>query len=122
MAEKLLIIMVNSSPECPATVSAPLQQATAAASMEYDAEIIFSGRSGELAFKQVAEGIALPNSSSKTLYHLIQEAQQAGVKFKLCTPVQEQWGDEMIPEIEDTVGAAYLVSEAMDNGTVTFTY
>ncbi|MCB1719513.1 MAG: peroxiredoxin, partial [Candidatus Competibacteraceae bacterium] len=42
--------------------------------------------------------------------------------FKVCAPILAEWGNEMIPEIEETVGGAYLISEAMDSGTVTFTY
>ena len=72
--------------------------------------------------KGVADNIRLPSDASKTLYNLIQEAHQAGVKFKVCAPILAEWGNEMIPEIEETVGGAYLISEAMDSGTVTFTY
>jgi hypothetical protein len=32
------------------------------------------------------------------------------------------WRDELIPEVEETVGGAYLISEAMDADTVTLTY
>ena len=34
----------------------------------------------------------------------------------------ELWGDDLIPEVSETVGAAYIISEAMDDDTVTFTY
>ena len=34
----------------------------------------------------------------------------------------EMWGDDLIPEISETVGAAYVISEAMDDNIVTFTY
>ena len=50
------------------------------------------------------------------------EAHEAGVRLKVCTPTLELWGEEIIPEIEETVGGAYLISEAMDDRTVTFTY
>ena len=122
MAEKLLIIMVNTDPKNPAELSSPFFQATVAAAMEYEVEVILTGRSGELVAKGVAENIRLPNDTSKTIYSLIQEAHQAGVKFKVCAPILNEWGKEMIPEIEETVGGAYIISEAMDSGTVTFTY
>jgi predicted peroxiredoxin len=122
MAEKLLIILVNTNPGNPSELDAPLMQATAAAAMEYDVEIIFSGRSAELAVKGVAEGITFDRYHAKTVYDAIKEAHEAGVKFKVCTPTSEQWGDNLIPEIEEVVGGAYLICEAMDEGTVTFTY
>lgn len=122
MAEKLLIIMVNTDPKNPSELSSPFFQATVAAAMEYEVEVILTGRSGELAVKGVADNIRLPSDASKTLYNLIQEAHEAGVKFKVCAPILAEWGNEMIPEIEETVGGAYLISEAMDSGTVTFTY
>jgi predicted peroxiredoxin len=53
---------------------------------------------------------------------LMKEAHAAGVKFKVCTPTLEIWGDDLIPEITETVGGAYVISEAMDDDTVTFTY
>ena len=91
--------------------------------MEYEVEVILTGRSGELAAKGVAEKIKVQNSgTTKTVYEIIREAHEAGVKFKVCAPALEEWGNELIPEIEETVGGAYIVSEAMDDGTVTLTY
>ena len=52
----------------------------------------------------------------------MKEAHLAGAKFKVCTPTIELWGDDLIPEISETVGGAYVISEAMDENTVTFTY
>lgn len=122
MADKLLIIMVNSDPENPSEVSSPLFQATVAAAMEYEVEVVLTGRAGELAVKGAAEKIPLPGDASKTVYDVIRDAHQAGVKFKVCAPSLAQWGDSVIPEIEETVGGAYIVSEAMDANTVTLTY
>ena len=122
MADKLLIIMVNTDPKNSSCLSAPFLQATVAAAMEYEVEVILTGQAGELAVKGVAENIRLPTDASKTVYSVIQDAHEAGVKFKICTPLEPEWGDELIPEIEDTVGGAYIISEAMDAGTVTFTY
>ncbi|MCP5419307.1 MAG: peroxiredoxin [Gammaproteobacteria bacterium] len=122
MANKLLIIMVNTDPGHPTALSAPFFQATVAAAMEYDVEIILTGSAGELAIKGVAEKIALPQDSTRTVYDIMKDAHEAGAHFKTCMATIEQWGEEMIPEIEETVGGAYLISEAMDENTVTFTY
>ena len=34
----------------------------------------------------------------------------------------ELWGGDLIPEVTETVGGAYVISEAMNEDTVTFTY
>lgn len=121
MAEKLLIIVVNANPNNAASSASPIYQATVAASMEYEAEVILTGQAAELAVKGKAESINLP-AEAKTLYNLIQEAHEMGVKFKVCQALLAEHEEELIPEIEDIVGGAYLISEAMDAGTITFTY
>ncbi len=122
MAEKLLIIMMNTDPAHPVELAASLFQATVAASMEYEVEIILTGRTGELARQGAAVNNRLQEGSSRTVYDLIKEAHEAGVTFKVCTTALEEGSGELIPEIGDTVGSAYLICEAMAEGTVTFTY
>ncbi|MEK6748593.1 MAG: DsrE/DsrF/DrsH-like family protein [Pseudomonadota bacterium] len=122
MANKLLIIMVNTDPSNPSELGAPFFQATVAAAMEFDVEIVLTGRAGELAKKGVAEKIYIQKGSPKSVYDFMQDAHSAGVKFKVCTPTLDLWGDDLIPEIDETVGGAYVISEAMDDDTVTFTY
>jgi len=122
VADKLLIVMVNTDPNNSAELGAPFFQATVAAAMEYDVEVILTGRSGELAVRGVAEKIFIKPDSQQTVYDYIREAYEAGVKFKVCTSTLELWGDDLIPEIIETIGGAYVISEAMDDNTVTFTY
>ncbi len=122
MADKLLIIMVNTDPSNPAELGAPFFQATVAAAMEYDVEMVLTARAGELAVKGVAEKIRVQEGSPKTVYDFIKDAHEAGVRFKVCTPTLELWGSDLIPEISETVGGAYIISQAMDDNVVTFTY
>lgn len=122
MADKLMIIMVNTDPKNGSEMGAPFFQATVAAAMDYDVEVIMTGRAGELAKKGFAETLFAHEGNPKTIYDFIQEAHDAGVVFKVCTPTLELWGDDLIPEISETVGAAYIISEAMSGDTVTFTY
>jgi len=130
MADKLIIALVNADPENLTEVSIPILQATVAASMEYDAEVILSGRSGKLAIKGFAETIFKENidkddinsNEERSVQDFIKEAYDAGVLFKVCTSALELWGDNLIPEIHEIVGGTYLISEAMDSDTVTFTY
>lgn len=122
MADKLLIVMVNTDPRDGPELGAPFFQATVAAAMEYEVEVILTGRSGELAIKGVAEKLYVKEGSTKSVYDFIKDAHEAGVKFKVCTPTLDLWGQDLIPEIEETVGGAYVIGQAMDDDVVTFTY
>lgn len=122
MADKLLIVLMNTDPTNPSELGTPFMQACVAAAMEYEVEILLTGRAGELASPGVAEKLRFSAGSQKTVYDLIRDAVEAGAKLKICASSMELWGDELIPEISETVGAAYIISEAMDDDTVTFTY
>lgn len=52
----------------------------------------------------------------------IKDAHEAGVKFKVCMPTLELWGNDLIPEIGETAGGAYAIEQAMDESVVTFAY
>lgn len=122
MAHKLLIVMVNTDPRNGSELGAPFFQATVAAAMDYEVEVILTARAGELAIKGVAETLRVQEGNPKTVYDFIKDAREAGVKFKVCTPTLELWGKDLIPEVEETVGGAYVISQAMNDDTVTFTY
>lgn len=122
MAEKLLLIMMNTDPTHTSEVAAALFQATVAASMEFDVEIVLTGRTTDLARPGFAEKLLLQEGSSQSVHGLIKEAHEAGVSFKVCASALGEWSGELIPEIGETVGSAYLISEAMTDTTVTFTY
>ncbi|NOX92928.1 MAG: peroxiredoxin [Gammaproteobacteria bacterium] len=122
MADKLLIILMNTDPDNPSELGTPFMQASVAAAMEYDVEVLLTGRAGELANTGVAENLHFPAGNKKTVYDLMRDAVEAGAKLKICASTLELWGENLIPEIDETVGAAYIISEAMDDDTVTFTY
>ena len=122
MADKLMIVMVNTDPANGSELGAPFFQAAVAAAMEYEVEVILTGRSGELAKKGVAERLYIKEGSPKSVYDFIKDAKEAGVHFKVCAPTLELWGPDLIPEIEETVGGAYVIQRAMDDDVVTFTY
>jgi predicted peroxiredoxin len=122
MAKKLMIVMVNTDPSNGAELGAPFFQATVAAAMDYEVEVILTARSGELAKKGVAEKLFVQEGSPKSVYDFIKDAHEAGVHFKVCTPTLELWGEDLIPEIEETIGGAYVIQQAMDDDVVTLTY
>lgn len=122
MPEKLLILLVNTDPTSPHKVAPPVLQAAVAAAMEYAVEVVFAGDMAQLAKQGVADRIRLQGEPPGTLYDLIKDAHEAGVSFKVCPSTLDLRKDELIPEVEDVVGTAYLIGAAMDDNTVTFTY
>ena len=98
MADKLMIVLVNADPSEPAELGPPLFQATVAAAMEYEVEIIITGRSAELARRGIAEQLRLPDAP-QTVYGLMQDAHRAGVVFKVCAPAPGL--DKNMQQIED---------------------
>ena len=122
MADKLLIIMINTDPDNALESAPPLTQASVAAAMEFDVEVVFSGQASKLVVKGVADKVKIDNTD-KTVYDLIKSIKEAGGVVKVCSNVNDTWGeDNLIKEIDDTVGGAYIISEAMDDNTVTLTY
>ncbi|VAW64388.1 hypothetical protein MNBD_GAMMA08-2849 [hydrothermal vent metagenome] len=122
MADKLLVVIANVDITRPAEILPPLLQATVAAAMEYEVEVLFTGQAGQLAIKGEADKLLLKEEDSKSVYDHIKQARTAGVVFKVCTPALQFWGDNIIPEIDETVGGAYIINESMDDSVVTFTY
>jgi len=123
MANKLIIILHNSPwSERPDNLVQPLFQAAAAAAMQFETEIILSGPNINLARRDIAAGIPSEGNDLRTLYDYLQEAVQAGAVIKVCAPPADWQAEDMIPEIEERVGAAYIISEAMDPDAVTLTY
>lgn len=120
--KKLLIIMSNSDPANPEGCYAPLFQATIAAALSHDVEVVFTGISGQLAIIGQAENSIINLDSHQSLYDIIKEGHQAGVTFKACNTSLQMAGEELIPEVGEKVGAAYVIDEAMDDNTLTFTY
>ena len=83
MADKLFIILMNTDPTNASELGTPFIQASIAAAMEYDVEVVFTGRSGELAKPGVAENLHFTDAGDKTVYQLIKDAAETGVKFKI---------------------------------------
>ena len=70
----------------------------------------------------MAEKLFVKEGSRKSVYDFIKDAHEAGARFKICTPTLDLWGNDLIPEIDEIVGGAYVIQQAMDNNVVTFTY
>ena len=117
MAEKLVIMMVNSDPSNGEEMGAPIFQATVAAAMEYEVEVICTATAGKLMKKGIAESLFVKPGSDKSVYDFIKDAHDAGVKFYCCSPNLDLFDmtvDDLIPECEGIVGGAYVIERVME--------
>ncbi len=125
MAGKLLIIMANSDPQNPEELGAPLFQATVAAAMDYEVEILCTAASGRLMKQGVAENLYVKEGAAQSVYDHIKDAHEAGVTFYCCSPnldLHDMTVDDMIPECAGIVGGAYIVEQIMEEKCKVLTY
>ncbi|MFV0369388.1 MAG: DsrE/DsrF/DrsH-like family protein [Hyphomicrobiaceae bacterium] len=121
MARKLVIVMVNSGPDNTKELGAPIFQASVAAAMEYDVEVICTAAAGVLMKKGVAEKLYVKEGSPKSVYDFIKDAHDAGVRFFCCSPNLELFDmtkDDLIAECEGIVGGAHLMETIMEDDDV----
>ena len=125
MAEKLVIIMVNTDPNNGEELGAPFFQASVAAAMDYEVEVICTATAGKLMKKGVAENLVVKDGSPKNVYDFIKDAHEAGVKFYCCSPnldLFDMTEDDLIPECEGIVGGAHLIEQVMEEDCRVLSY
>jgi predicted peroxiredoxin len=125
VAKKLLIIMANTDPRNGEELGAPFFQASVAAAMDYEVEVICTATAGRLLKKGEAEKLVVKEGSPKTVYDFIKDAHDAGVKFLSCSPNLDLFDmekEDMIPECSGIVGGAYLIEEVMEGDCKVLTY
>ncbi len=125
MADKLIIIMANTDPRNGEELGAPIFQATVAAAMDYEVEVICTATSGRLMRKGVAEKLFVKEGSPKSVYDFIKDAHEAGVKFYSCSPNLELFDmtvEDLIPECSGIVGGAHLIEQVMEEDCKVLTY
>ena len=125
MSSKLVIVMANTDPRNGEELGAPIFQATVAAAMEYEVEVICTATSGRLMKKGVAEQLHVKDGSPKTVYDFIKDAHEAGVTFKCCSPnldLFDMTEADLIPECTGIVGGAYLIEAIMESDCKVLTY
>jgi len=118
MASKLIIVMANTDPRNGEELGAPIFQATVAAAMEYEVEVVCTATAGRLLKKGVAEKLVVKPGSPKTVLNFIQDAHEAGAKFYCCSPnldLYDMTEADLIPECSGIVGGAWLVERVMSD-------
>lgn len=118
--------MVNTDPRNGEELGAPFFQASVAAAMDYEVEVVCTATAGSLMKKGVAEKLHVKPGSPKTVYDFIRDAHEAGVKFYCCSPnldLFDMTEEDLIPECEGIVGGAHVISSVMeDDDTKVLTY
>ena len=125
MAKKLVIVMANTDPRNGEELGAPIFQASVAAAMEYEVEVICTATAGRLMKKGVAESLHVKEGSPKTVYDFIKDAHEAGVKFYTCSPNLDLFDmkeSDLIPECAGIMGGAQLIETVMEDDCKVLTY
>ena len=125
MAKKLVIVMANTDPRNGEELGAPIFQASVAAAMEYDVEVVCTATAGRLMKKGVAEKLRVKDGSPKTVYDFIKDAHEAGAKFWCCSPnldLFDMTQADLIPECSGVIGGAYLIEQIMEEDAKVLTY
>jgi predicted peroxiredoxin len=118
MAHKLIIIMVNTDPRNGEELGAPFFQASVAAAMEYEVDVICTATAGQLMKQGFAQKLVVKPGSPKTVYDFIKDAHEAGVKFYCCSPnldLFDMTEADLIPECAGIIGGAKLIQDVMEN-------
>ena len=125
MAKKLIIVMANTDPRNGEELGAPIFQASVAAAMEYEVDVICTATAGKLMKKGVAEKLFVKPGSTKSVYDFIKDAHDAGVKFYCCSPnldLFDMTKADLIPECSGIVGGAKMMEEIMETDAKVLTY
>ena len=121
MTKKLTIIMANTDPRNVEELGAPIFQATVAAAMSYEVEVICTSIAAKLLKRGVAEKLVMKLG----VYDFIKEAHAAGVKFYCCSPgldLFDMQREDLIAECAGVVGAAHFIEQIMSGESKVLTY
>ncbi|MEZ5900794.1 MAG: DsrE/DsrF/DrsH-like family protein [Hyphomicrobiaceae bacterium] len=125
MAKKLIVIMANTDPRNTEELGAPIFQASVAAAMGYEVEVICTASATRLMRKGVASELKQRTDASKSIYDFIKDAHAAGVKFYCCSPgldLFDMHKEDLIPECNGIVGAAHFIEDIMTGESKVLTY
>jgi uncharacterized protein len=125
VSKKLIIIMANTDPRNGEELGAPIFQASVAAAMSYEVEVICTSTAAKLLKKGVADKLTMKLGDARTVYDFIKEAHAAGVKFYCCSPgldLFDMHREDLIPECAGIVGAAHFIEEIMTGESKVLTY
>lgn len=122
---KLIIVLANANPHSDESVGAPIFQASVAASMGYQVEVVCAGAAAEILKSGVAESIHIKAAEARSIYDFIKEAHASGVRFHCFSTGLDACAmskSDLIAECSGVIGAAHFIEEIMDSESRVLTY
>lgn len=125
MKQKLAILLWNATIDRPQLCATPFVHAAAAASLDTEVEIHFSGPTVRLLVAGVAEKLRPWQDMQASLYDMMRQAANLDVKFLACAMAMNALvgeDEKLIPEYTGTAGASAFVQRSLDPEWTTLTY
>lgn len=125
MSNKLAIVLSAASPEAPHVCAAPFFHAAAAAAMDAEVEMYFTGESIRLLVQGVAASLHAGPRQRETVYAFMQQAAAQGAKFYACSHAMEEYDvaeSAFIPEVTGVAGVAAYAARSLDAAWSVVTY
>jgi predicted peroxiredoxin len=125
MAKRLFIVLVNTDARNAEELGAPFYHAAAAASMDYEVDVVCTATAGKLMRKGVAEALFVKPGSEMSVHDWIRQAHELGTRFWAC-PANLELFDmteaDLIPECSGLMGAATMLRQLMEDDCRVLTY
>jgi predicted peroxiredoxin len=125
MKKHLAILLWAAEPARPMLCGTPFFHAAAAAAMDIEVEIFFTGPSIRLLAQGVADNLYPGEAREQSVREYMRQAHGFGAKLYACSQAMAAHGvsDAMlIPEVAGHAGAAAFIARALDAEWATLTY
>lgn len=125
MSNKLAIVLWVASPEAPHLCAAPFFHAAAAAAMDAEVEMYFTGGSIRLLVQGVAASLHAGPRQRETVYAFMQQAAAQGARLYACSHAMEEYGvaeSAFIPEVTGVAGVTVYAARSLDAAWSVVTY
>lgn len=125
MKKRIAIVLWAANPDQPHLCGAPFFHAAAAAAMDAEVELYFTGKSVNLLVKGVAEALVTGPRQRETVYTFMRHAAEHGAKFYACSQAMEEHGvtaDQFIPEANGIASATVYACRSLEEDWVTLVY
>jgi predicted peroxiredoxin len=122
---KLIIVLANANPHSAESIGTPIFQASVAASMGHQVEVVFTGAATEILKTGVAQAIHIKTAEARSIHDLIKEAHAAGARFHCFSTGLDACAmskSDLISECSGVIGAAHFIEEIMDGNSQVLTY
>lgn len=122
---KLAILLWAATPDRPELCATPFIHATAAAALDCEVEIHFTGRATRLLIQGEAARLYAVAGSEKSIYVFMREAANLGVRFIGCgmaLKAHTRADEQVIPEYSATASATDFVLRALDREWATLVF